>query len=177
MKISVYICLIIALGFSFTAYAQTPLPPDSKPDKELECKEADARIEDFQKRIENLRARLADLTNSVATSEAELERVNQQLLDCEKEILSLIPATEADVEAFRQRLGVLEGKVRQMKTLPNDVLADRRSEVEALEQELNELRANRLSVIPEFFDKIITIAQDIRGLYREKKVSGYTVGT
>jgi nucleoid-associated protein YgaU len=86
-------------------------------------------------------------------------------------------ATKNDLEAFRQQLGVLEGKVRQMKGLSNDELADRVEEVKALETELNRLRGNKLSCIPEFYDKILSLARDIKGLYREKKITGYTVGT
>ncbi|MBQ6269954.1 MAG: LysM peptidoglycan-binding domain-containing protein [Bacteroidetes bacterium] len=64
-----------------------------------------------------------------------------------------------------------------MKVLSNDELADRRSDVEALEAELNTLRGNKLAVIPEFYDRILNLAREIKGLYREKKISGYTVGT
>jgi nucleoid-associated protein YgaU len=166
--------------FSFTLLAQKdniPPPPESKPDLELTCDEADARINAYNLRVEALKKNLEELKAAVAKSETDLSTQSQNLIDCNKEILALIGATESDMNAFRQRLGVLEGKVRQMKNLSNDVLADRRAEVEALEAELNELRANKLSVIPEFFDKIIALAKDIKGLYREKKISGYTVGT
>jgi nucleoid-associated protein YgaU len=170
--------IIISMMCAMTVKAQnnTP-PPESKPDMELTCEEGDARIEQIQKRIDELTKKLQEAKNGVTQSETDLEKTKQELIDCEKEILRLIGKTEADVEAFRQKLGVLEGKVRQMKNLPNDVLADRRTEVEALEAELNELRKDKLSVIPEFFDKIVSIARDIKGLYREKKINGYTVGT
>jgi len=179
MKNLLYLAIICTLLYSTSAIAQkqTPLPPDSKPDIELTCEEAEARINDMQNKVDALSKRLKDLNDAVTKSSQDLLKVNQDLADCEKEILALIPATEQDVEAFRQRLGVLEGKVRQMQRLSNDELADRRAEVVALENELNELRANRLSVLPEFFDRIVALARDIRGLYREKKVSGYTVGT
>lgn len=173
------LCIImVSVICAATVKAQniTP-PPESKPDLELTCEEADARIAQIQGRVDALIKKLQEAKDGVAQSEADLARTKQELVDCEKEILSLIGKTEADVEAYRQKLGVLEGKVRQMKNLSNDELADRRAEVEALDAELNELRKDRLAVIPEFFDKIVSIARDIKGLYREKKISGYTVGT
>jgi len=178
MKKLLYLAFIGILSVA-SVYAQknTPPPPESKPDKELTCEEADARIEQIQGRINVLNIRLQEARQEASKSEADLEKITKDLRDCEEEILRLIGATQADLEAFRQRLGVLEGKVRQMKNLSNDVLADRRSEVVALENELNELRGNRLSVLPEFFDKIVSLARDIRGLYREKKIDGYVVGT
>ena len=178
MKQLLYLAIIGMLSVA-SVYAQknTPPPPESKPDSELLCEEADARIEQFQIRINTLNQRLQEAREGVAQTEAALEKVSKEIVDCEEEILRLIGRTKEDAEAFRQKLGVIDGKVRQMRNLSNDVLADRRAEVEALEAELNELRGDKLSVIPEFFDRIVSLARDIRGLYREKKIDGYVVGT
>ena len=179
MRKLIYLAIICFLTCNISILAQdkNPLPPESKSDLELTCEEADARIEDIQKRIDALNKRLQELNSSVAKSEDNLKKDTKELLDCEQEVLALIGATEADLESFRQQIGVLEGKIRQMKALSNDVLADRRPEVIVLANELLELRKNKLSVIPEFFDKLVSLCREIRGLYREKKVSGYTVGT
>ena len=178
MKKLLYLAIIGILSVaSVNAQKNTPPPPESKPDMELLCDEADARIEQIQSRINALNKKLQEAKEDITKTESNLAKVNQDLLDCEEEILRLIGASKADMEAFRQKLGVIEGKVRQMKSLSNDVLADRRAEVVALENELNELRKNKLSVIPEFFDKIVYLAKEIKGLYREKKIDGYVVGT
>lgn len=171
------ILLLVLCTGSIFAKDEVPAPPESKTDLELTCDEADARIKEYQRRLDALKANLANVQQSVTQAESQLASQERNLIDCNKEILQLIGATDQDVNAFRQKIGVIEGKVRQMKNLSNDVLADKRSEVEALEAELNTLRQNKLSVIPEFFDKIIVIAKDIKSLYREKKISGYTVGT
>ena len=178
MKKLLYLTIIGILSVA-SVYAQknTPPPPESKPDLELTCEEADLRIEQIQGRINTLNVRLNEAKDGVSKAETDLEKITKDYFDCEEEILRLIGATKDDMEAFRQQLGVIEGKVRQMKNLSNDVLADRRADVVALENELNELRKNRLSVIPEFFDKIVSLARDIKGLYREKKIDGYVVGT
>jgi hypothetical protein len=64
-----------------------------------------------------------------------------------------------------------------MQRLSDDQLADRQSEVRELERQLNALRRERVAVLPEFFDRIVALGRDIKGLYREKKVKGYVVGT
>lgn len=178
MRKLLYLALIGIISVA-SVYAQknTLPPPESTPDTELKCDEADARIEQIQSRIDALNRRLQEARDGVTQSEANLQKISQDVLDCEEEILRLIGVTAEDVEAFRQRLGVIEGRVRQMRNLSNDVLADRRAEVVELENELNELRRNRISVIPEFFDKIVSLARDIKGLYRERKIDGYVVGT
>ncbi|MDR0926735.1 MAG: LysM peptidoglycan-binding domain-containing protein [Ignavibacteria bacterium] len=176
-KLNLTLLLVfIACSASFAA-DKVPPPPESKPDLELTCEEADARIEQYNQRIDALARNLADLKAAIVQAETDLATQQANLEDCNKQILALIGATDADVEAFRQRLGVIEGKIRQMKGLSNDVLADRRADVVALENELNELRKEKIAVLPEFFERIITDARDIKGLYREKKISGYTVGT
>ena len=168
--------LLFALLLS-SNFVSAQLPPSSVPDAELKRKEADARILDFQSRVENLTKELNNMDEKVNQAKAELEKIKSQYKDCRKEILKLVGATDADIDAYRQRVGVLEGKVRQMKGLANDVLADRRSEVEALENELNQLRSNKIGVLPEFYDRIIALGRDIKGLYRERKIKTYTVGT
>lgn len=159
------------------AFAQTPLPPASKPDAELTKKEAEARILDFKARVDNLTNDLKNLEDQINQAKQELADIKQKLEDCRKEILNLIGVTEADLEAFRQKLGVIQNKVNTLKSLSNDALIERQNEVRDLENQLNQLRGNKISVIPEFYDKIIALAREIRGLYREKKITTYTVGT
>jgi len=168
--------LILILGFGITL-AQTPLPPASKPDAELTKKEAEARILDFKARVDNLSNDLKNLEDQVNQAKNELADLKQKYVDCRKEILNLVGATDADIEAFRQQLGTLQNKVNTLKSLSNDASIDRQDEVKDLENQLNQLRGNKISVIPEFYDKIIALARDIRGLYREKKITTYTVGT
>jgi hypothetical protein len=156
---------------------QAQLPPASKPDKELTKGEAELRIQQFETTVRGIEARLAEVSKKADDTRVKLDEVNKMLKDCQEETLRLLGATDADIAAFRQRLGVIEGKVREMQRLSEDKLLARQDDVKALENELNELRGNKISLIPEFYNKIIALAKDIRGLYREKKITTYTVGT
>lgn len=176
-KVLFLIILTLVLTPSIFAQKEIPPPPESKSDLELTCDEATARINLYQQKVDKLAKDLQALKNEIMQMEQELATAHNSLDGCNKEILALCNATENDMEKYRQALGVLHGKVRAMQNLSNDVLADRRADVVALDEELNVLRANKLSVIPEFYDKILAIARDIDGLYREKKITGYTVGT
>lgn len=160
-----------------TAFAQKNLPPASKPDAELTKDEAVARITNFQAKIKDLQNKLATETGNIEELKKELEETKKALEECQKALLALVEATEMDIEQFRQKLGVIEGKVRQWKGYSNDKLAEMRDQVEALEDELNELRKNKIALLPEFFGKIQQLAKDIEGLKREKKIKQYTVGT
>ncbi len=170
--------LIYFFIFIFSlSFALAQMPPSSKPDAELTEEEAGLRIEDWQAKVDNLQSILDKVNTDISGMKKSMDEAKKNLKDCQDAVHSMVGANDADIDAFRQKLGVLEGKVRQMKKLSNDQLADRRSEVEALETQLNALRKNKISLIPEFFNKILTIAKDIKGLYREKKIHSYTVGT
>lgn len=172
---SLFTALIL---FSFIAFSQ-------KPDEELTKEEAKQRIAEFQNIVNDLQARLQNLDNEIEKLKVDLDQTNKRLNDCLDGYLGLLginpetgrPFTKEDVENFKQRLGQIEGRVREMQRLSNDELADRRREVEELEASLNKLRMIKLSILPEFYNKIISLASDIRGLYRERRIRTYTVGT
>lgn len=146
------------------------------PDQELTKDEAVKRIQMFQANVKDLQNNLAAQEQEKEALKAQLSSVNAKIKDCNEMYYQLIGATEADIEAFRQELGKIEGRIREMQRLPNDDLADRKDEVKALEDRLNKLRMNKIAVLPQFYNRIIKDARDIKGLYREKKIKSYTVG-
>ncbi len=172
----ILITLIILIFAMELGYAQQ-MPPASKPDAELTKEEAVLRIESWIEKVTELETKLQSLQDDKTALIEEIEQAKKDLKDCEEALLALLGATNGDIDAFRQKLGVIAGKVRAMQSLSNDELADRRSDVVALEGELNELRTVKIALLPEFYSKIIALGRDIKGLYREKKVTTYTVGT
>jgi len=169
--------LIILITFTLGSTFAQQMPPASKPDVELTKDEAVLRIKSWIEKVNELENKLKQLQESKTALEAEIEQAKRDLKDCQDALLALLGTNEADLEAFRQKLGQIAGKVREMQKLSNDELADRRSEVEAIENDLNSLRKEKISLLPEFYNKIIALAKDFKGLYREKKVTTYTVGT
>jgi len=166
-------------GILVPAYAQdrVPPPPESKPDAELTCDEADARIAQYKEDNATQKTKVDALKSDIQKAETDLASSVTDLKKCNDDIYAMINATEADVNNFRQRFGMLEGKVREMQRLNDDQLADRQEEVKGLDSTLNGMRRERIAALPEFYDKVIALARDIKGLYREKKIKGYTVGT
>ncbi len=171
-----FLIYFILLTFSGSV-AFSQMPPESKPDMELTKDEAVLRIQDWTQRVKELENKLATAEQDLAKLQNDLQEAKNNLKDCQEALLALLEATNMDIEKFRQALGVIEGKVRQMKGYSNDKLADMRDDVVKLENDLNELRKNKLALLPEFYNKILELARDIKGLYREKKIKSYTVGT
>jgi len=179
-KIFSSILFIILLGtLASSAYAQCPSDikgNPSCPDHQLYEDQAVIRIQEFKTKIAGLEEQLNALKADMAGLEKKLEDTKTSIKGCNDNLYSMIGATIADVNAFRQQLGVIEGKVREMQRLPDDVLADRQADVFALEAELNELRKVKISLLPEFYPKVIKLAKEINpGLLREKKVREYIV--
>jgi len=176
---NLFMIVVLVGGMMIPAMAQdrVPPPPESKPDTELTCDEADARIELYKNQNADAQSKLDGHKADIAKSESDLAMSVTDLKKCNDDIYAMIGASEADVNNFKQRLGMLEGKVREMQRLNDDQLADRQEDVKVLEDELNGMRRERVSVLPEFFDRIVALGNDIKGLYREKKIKGYTVGT
>lgn len=171
--------LLIILLFAVLAGSNliAQMPPASKPDIELTEDEASLRIQDYQSKIKNLEGQLQSIQNDQADIKAKTADIKKQLADCNDALMKLVGANAASVEAFKQKLGQLEGKVREMQRLSNDELADRRAEVEELDRQYMELRNNKISLLPDIYPRMVKLGKDIKGLYREKKITTYTVGT
>lgn len=169
--------IILALfGLTIGANAQQ-MAPESKPDAELTKKEAELRIADWDSRIKTLEDKLSKLKGDEEAIRKQLTESIAALKDCRDAYSKLLGASDADIEAFKQKLGILEGKVRDYQKLSNDDLADKRAEIEALQNEYFNFRNNKIAVLPEFFDRLISLGNNIKGLFREKSIKTYTVGT
>lgn len=165
---------IILILTSLCALSQ--LPPASKADEDLTKSEATLRITEWEGKVAELEAKLKTAKENKGELMKKLEEAKQSLKDCKDALNAMLGASDADYDAFRQAVGKLEGKVRAKESLSNDALADQRSEIEALDAELNKLRMDKLSVHPEFYPKLVDLEKRINKLYREKKITTYTVG-
>lgn len=175
-KINSILFLLLA-SFMIFGCAAPKRDYSNMPDEELYKDEAVVRIQQFQASVADLQAKFNALDQDVQNLKSNLDQTNAAIKNCRETYYSLIGATDADIAAFRQRLGVLEGKIRSMQRLSDDELAEKTDEIKGLEDELNQMRMNKISVLPEFYSRIIQDARDIKGLYREKKIKSYTVGT
>lgn len=171
----IFIILTVILFSGSVLFAQ--MPPVNKPDAELTKKEAELRIQDFQQRVSALEMKLSDLNGKYDAVTTDLKNANQALIDCRDEIKRMLGVSDAEIEAFAQKLGVLEGKVRAMRSFSDDQLADKTDEIKALENEWTAMKNNKIAIMPQFFPRMVQLGKDIKGLYREKKINSYTVGT
>lgn len=140
--------------------------------------QGDECINEWTLKVKELNNKLQAATENVARLQSQVDAEIAALKKCNDDLYAMLGATDADINAFAQRLGMLEGKIREMKQLSDEALLERQADVRALEAELNQLRAIKISVLPQFYDRMIAAGNDIKGLYREKKRgTEYVVGT
>ncbi len=172
MKTIIYLFIAI---FTAGVYANAQMPPANLPDAQLTKEQAEYRIKDFQARVADLENTLNEEKTKLERAQNQLRNTNKNLEDCLDELKKMLGVTDKDIEAFRQKLGIIAGKVRELKALNDDALADRQDEVIDLENQLNELRKEKIALLPEFYNRILELAREIKGLYREKRISTYIV--
>jgi nucleoid-associated protein YgaU len=132
MKISKYLLsvLMLLLFFSVSIIAQDDMTED---EWEAEMSRLRAQQESLQQEINTLNN---DLNNLRST---ELQSYD----DCMNELYAMVGATKADIDNFRKAVSELNGRVNRKEGPKADRQAD-----------LNALKTNRISALPEFYDRV-----------------------
>jgi hypothetical protein len=171
--------LIIALAatlIAVPAFAQVVDP--NKPDAELTKDEAQLRITEWQNKVDALKTRLNGIESTISTLNTQMTQIAADSKKCNDELYALVGATEADVQNFRERLGRIESRVREMARMSEDQRRTMLKEIDSLERSLNGMRREKIALLPEFYNKIIDLARDIKNLRPQAMASNsYTVGT
>lgn len=106
-------------------------------------------VEEWQNEMDKNRARVTSLQKEIETLNSDISNLNNQLSnmqsfeDCMDDAYALVGAKKAEVDNFRKAVNELEGKIRR-KEGPK---ADRQKDLDAL-------KANKISALPEFYDRV-----------------------
>lgn len=155
MKIKKYLISFFSILFllSFTVIAQ----------------EEEMTEEEWEAEMTRLKDKKESLTNETTALQNEVNNLKatsvQSYEDCMNELYAMVGATKADVDNYRKAVNELEGKIRR-KEGPK---ADRQKDLDAL-------KMNKISALPEFFDKVHNQGQrTLDAWVEEAKEIMYTV--
>jgi HAMP domain-containing protein len=162
------LAISVGLGLMSCGSSQVVRAPESKPDSLLTYDEAILRLDDWRARIRKLEDDEQKMQGEVKLLEERLNAAVADLKRCQDENNQLIGATDAQINQFRERLGRLEGRIRELRGLSDNEFEPRRAEVYALAAEWNRLRQEKIAVLPEFFDRMIAARRDIQSLIDRK---------
>ena len=135
MKISKYLLTVLSLLLLFTVSIVAQ-------EEEMTSDEWEAEMARLRSQKDALTQQINDLQNDISKLKDQLQGM-QTYEDCQNELYALVGATKADVENFRNAVNELNGKI-QRKEGPK---ADRQKDLDAL-------KSNKISALPEFFDKV-----------------------
>jgi len=135
MKLAKFFVAIISLSFllSFSSFAQ----------------EEEMTKEEWEAEMTRLTGKKQALMSEIETLNKDMENLNtvkaglQDPEQCIDELYALVGATRSDVDNFRNAVNELDGKIKRKEGPKADRQAD-----------LNALKMNKISALPEFFDKV-----------------------
>lgn len=105
--------------------------------------------DEWQAEMTRLTGQKQSLDSEIQTLTADIENLTtvrnglQDPEDCIDELYALVGATRKDVDNFRNAVNELDGKIKRKESPKADRQAD-----------LNALKMNKISALPEFFDKV-----------------------
>jgi len=127
--------------------------------------------EEWEAEMSRLAGKKLALTAEIEALNADLDNLNATLSglqdpeECIDELYAIVGATRQDVDNFRNAVNELDGKIRR-KEGPK---ADRQADLDAL-------KMNKISALPEFFNKVHNQMQQALDNWIEKPdVISYTV--
>ena len=135
MKISKYLLTVLSLLLLFTV--------------SIVAQQEEMTSDEWEAEMARLRSQKDALTQQIADEQKAISDLKDQLAqmksyeDCQNELYALVGATKADVDNFRNAINELDGKIRR-KEGPK---ADRQKDLDAL-------KSNKISALPEFYDKV-----------------------
>lgn len=155
MEIKKYLISFVSILFllSITVIAQ---------DEEMTKEEWEAEMTRLKDKKESLTKEISALQNEV--NNLKTTQV-QSYEDCMNELYAMVGASKADVDNYRKAVNELEGKIKR-KEGPK---VDRQKDLDAL-------KMNKISALPEFFDKVHNQGQRaLDSWVEEVKETNYTV--
>ena len=127
----------------------------------------------------DMSAKVKELTDQIASMKSQSLGLDDQIKKCMDELYALVGATPEQADAYRAEVDAAENKADELSRLSDADLMGRSAEVDDLAAKVKGLWENKLSLIPEFYDRLTTLNQKIKSL--QSTLAGqakvYTVGT
>ncbi len=135
MKISKYLLTVLSLLFLFTVSIVAQ-------EDEMSSDEWEAEMARLRSQKDALTQQITELQDAISKLKEQLQGM-QSYEDCQNELYALVGATNADVDNFRNAVNELDGKIRRKEGPKTD-----------RQKDLDALKSNKISALPEFFDKV-----------------------
>ena len=169
MKVSKAVLVLVALFvFAAGAFAQ-----------ELNKEQWQAEITKYTTQRNDLAARVKTLTADLAKAQAQSTQLDADYAKCMDELYALVGSDASKAAAYRADIEAAEAKAGELQRLSDADLLARAGEVDELAAKVKGLWENKLSLVPEFWDRLTALNEKIKSLQSTlgNQVKIYTVGT
>ncbi len=119
------------------------------------------------------------LETEISNLQAQSTKLDADYAKCLDELYALVGADVGKAEAYRAEIEAAENKANELGRLSDADLVARSQEVEDLASRVRALWENKLSLIPEFWDRLTALNEKVKSLQATLagQVKVYTVGT
>jgi outer membrane murein-binding lipoprotein Lpp len=126
-------------------------------------------VEEWEAEMSRLSAKKDALMSEINTLKSDIDNLKSQELgdpeECIDELYQMVGANRADIDNFRKAVNELSGKINRKEGPKDDRQAD-----------LNALKMNKISALPEFFKKVhVDMQNALDSWVEEPKDIMYTV--
>ncbi len=136
-------------------------------------------INNYTAQRNDLNAKVKALTDQINTLQQQSSKLDDDYNKCMDDLYALVGSTKADADAYRSEIDATENTANELSRLSDADLMARSGDVDALAQKVKSLWDNKLSLIPEFYDRLTALNEKVKALQTTLggQVKTYTVGT
>lgn len=127
----------------------------------------------------DLSAKVKALAADVTRMQAQSSQLDADYQKCVDELYALVGSDQAKAAAYRSEIEAAENTANELMRLSDADLVARTDDVSALAAKVKSLWENKLSLIPEFWDRLTALNDKVKSLQGTlaNQVKTYTVGT
>jgi nucleoid-associated protein YgaU len=170
MNVAKALCLVLAaLLVVGVGVAQDKMTKDQW---QNEINSYTAQRADLQAKLKKVNDDIASLKTQSSGADAEY---NKQL----DALYALVGSNRQEADAYRNEISAVENTANDLARLSDADLLARTADVDALAAKIKSLKDNKLSLIPEFYDRLTALTDKVTALKNTlaNQVKIYTVGT
>ncbi len=147
--------------------------------REMKKEEWQQQMTTYTTQRNDLNARMQSVTRQVDSLQTLSSRLDDDYKKCLDALYGLVGSNASEADAYRKEIDDAENSANELSRLSDADLMARSADVDSLAAHVKQLMDNRLSVIPEFHDRLAALDEKVRGMQTTLggQVKIYTVGT
>jgi nucleoid-associated protein YgaU len=129
--------------------------------------------------VNEVKGKIKTLADEIAALQSQSTKLDADYEKCMDELYALVGSDKEKAASFRAEIESAEAKADELMRLSDADLMARSSEVNDLAAKVKSLWENKLSLIPEFWDRLTALNEKVKSLQTTLAGAGktYTVGT